>query len=159
MALRHYILFFLIAELFTLAAVMGEIGFFNTLLLWVACGAIGLWIVQSQGLHMIAKAQSVFKSGAVPVDNVFDGLCLIVAGLLFLMPGFLGDIIAILLLFPYIRSKITQSGWIKTQERTHYRNSSDDIIDGSYVRVEETVEQIGTIAADDTDNGTDTHTR
>lgn len=144
MAIRHYILLFLIAELFTLVAVMDEIGFFNTFLLWIACGAIGLWIVQSQGLSMIMRAQSVFREGAVPVDNMFDGLCLIVAGLLFLMPGFLGDAIAILLLFPIIRNKIKGSKWASTKTRTTYGNAQGDIIDGSYVRVEEEVEQIGT---------------
>lgn len=144
MSIRHYILFFLIAELFTLAAFIGEIGFFTTFLLWIVCGAIGLWIVQSQGLGMILKAQSALRDGAVPVDNMFDGICLIVAGLLFLMPGFLGDGIAILLLFPNIRSKIKQSGWIPAPTHTTYGNTQGDVIDGSYVRVEEEVEQIGT---------------
>lgn len=144
MSIRHYILFFLIAELFTLAAFIGEIGFFTTFLLWVVCGAIGLWIVQGQGLGMIIKTQSALRDGAVPVDNMFDGICLIVAGLLFLMPGFLGDGIAVLLLFPNIRNKIKQSGWISTPAHTTYGNMQGDVIDGSYVRVEEEVEQIGT---------------
>lgn len=134
---------FLIAELFTLVAVVDEIGFFKTFLLWVICGSLGLWIVQTQGLGMLMKTREILRRGAVPVDGIFDGLCLVLAGFLFIMPGFLGDIVAIFLLIPDVRRKIRELGIFKATIRTGQpQRPQDDVIDGSYVRVEETVEQI-----------------
>jgi UPF0716 protein FxsA len=77
------------------------------------------------------------------VDDLFDGICLVIAGLLLMMPGFLSDIIALMLLVPRLRSVIRDRNFARTGGRTDiFRTEEDGVIDGTYVRVEETVEAI-----------------
>lgn len=142
MFIRPYILFFFFAEIFSLAFVMADIGFFKTLLLWMVLATGGLWIIQHQGFSMVMKAQAHWQNGTVPVDNLFGALCLVVAGLLLIMPGFLGDLIAILLLIPFFRQKI-RAIWAGASTRTNYRNNDDGIIEAEYVRVDEVREEHG----------------
>lgn len=136
-------LFFLLFEAFTLFAVIGEIGFFKTFFLWLLTVFAGSMIIQRQGIATLMKVQGVINRGAVPVDDLFDGICLVIAGLLLMMPGFLGDIIATILLIPKLRSLIRARNFARTGERTDiFRTEEDGVIDGTYVRVEENVEAI-----------------
>ena len=91
----------------------------------------------------LMKVQGLINRGAVPVDDLFDGICLVIAGLLFMMPGFLGDLIAVMLLIQPIRRFIRDKNFVRTVKRTDaFWTQDGDVIDGSYVRVEETVESI-----------------
>lgn len=136
-------LFFLLLETFTLFAVIGEIGFFKTFFLWLLTVFAGSMIIQRQGMATLMRVQGLVNRGAVPVDDLFDGICLVIAGLLFMMPGFLGDLIAVMLLIQPIRRLIRDKNFVRTAGRTDiFRTQDDGVIDGSYVRVEETVEII-----------------
>ena len=135
-------LFFLLMEVFTLFLVIGKIGFLKTFLLWLFSAAAGALIIQRQGIAILMRSQEVFNRGAVPVDDLFDGLCLAIAGLLFMIPGFISDTIAFLLLIPMVRKKIQEKYPAGFTMRTPVQRSDDGVIDGSYVRVEEAVEVI-----------------
>lgn len=139
MFFRHIFLFFILVEAFTLFVVAGEIGFFTTFCLWLLSAFIGVLVIRKQGMDMLMRAQGVVKQNGVPVDNLFGGLCLVFAGLLFLMPGFISDIFAFCLLIPFIR-QFLQDRMAPT--RTPRPRNDDEIIDGSYVRVEDTVDII-----------------
>lgn len=139
MFFRHGLLFFFLLEAFTVFFAIGEIGFFKTLFLLFCAAACGLLLIQRQGLAMLLNVQKSFNGQAVPVDNFFDGFCIVLAGLLLIMPGFTGDMLAICLLIPQIRTLLKTRMPVAAGART---SAADDIIDGSYVRVEESVEQI-----------------
>lgn len=70
----------------------------------IAAGAIGLALVRRQGFELLLRTRAQFDRGEVPVREVFDGLCLAVAGVLLVLPGFFSDIVAILLLLPPVRA-------------------------------------------------------
>lgn len=44
--------------------------------------------------------------GEVPVQEVFDGICLAAAGLLLMLPGFFTDMVAVILLLPPVRAAL-----------------------------------------------------
>lgn len=134
-------LFFLLIEIFTLFVVIGKIGFFKTFFVWLCSAALGILLIQRQGLAMLLKAQGIVNNRGVPVDDFFDGLCLVIAGLLFLAPGFISDFFAFMLLIPFVRKGLSKKYPNGFTTRTTGQNSQDDsIIDGTYVRVEETVD-------------------
>ena len=146
-------LFFLLLEAFTLFGVIGEIGFFKTFFLWLLTVFAGSMIIQRQGMAALMRVQGLVNRGAVPVDDLFDGICLVIAGLLLMMPGFLGDLIAVLLLIQPVRRLIRDKNFIRTGARTDiFRTEDDSVIDGSYVRVEETVDVIEQKSSSDSKN-------
>jgi UPF0716 protein FxsA len=81
----------------------GLIGLGPTLALIVLTAVIGAWIVRQQGLGVLMRAQRQLSEGVLPVMEVFEGLCLVVAGLLLLTPGFFTDTLGALLLLPAAR--------------------------------------------------------
>lgn len=80
------------------------IGLWPTLAGIVMTALIGAALVRRQGLSVLEKAQRSVNEGRFPVAEVFDGLCLVLAGALLLTPGFLTDTAGFLLLLPPLRA-------------------------------------------------------
>lgn len=91
------------AELSLLVEVARAVGVLPTLLLLVLVGMLGMALVRRQGMSTLARAQAALLAGRMPVRDLFDGTCILVAGLLLALPGFLSDIIASALLLPPVR--------------------------------------------------------
>ncbi len=150
------ILFVLIplAEVYAFINVGAEIGVLKTLLLCVLTAAIGGFIVRQQGLETLFKAQNNMRTGKLPINDLFDGFCIVVAGALLLTPGFVTDIMGFSLLFPpfrvLLRQTLVRYGKFKTQNITPNRSphsprqtsSEGDIIEGEYEHVSETKEAL-----------------
>lgn len=79
------------------------IGLWDTLGLLVLSALIGGGIVARQGLMTLGLLEATLRKSRLPATEVFDGLCRFAAGLLFILPGFISDGIAVLLLLPSIR--------------------------------------------------------
>lgn len=82
------------------------IGLLPTIVAAIAAGAIGLALVRRQGFELLMRTRAQIDRGEMPVAEVFDGLCLAVAGVLLVLPGFFSDILAILLLLPPVRAAL-----------------------------------------------------
>jgi UPF0716 protein FxsA len=80
------------------------IGVLPTIVLALAAGVAGIALVRAQGLMTMGRVQAQLNRGEMPVAEMFDGLCLAVAGGLLVLPGFMTDILAILLLLPPVRA-------------------------------------------------------
>ncbi len=81
----------------------GFIGLWWTLAIVVATALGGTFMLRRQGLATLRRAQSHMAEGRMPLREVFDGLCLLIAGVLLLTPGFVTDLAGGLLLLPPIR--------------------------------------------------------
>ncbi|WP_145652395.1 FxsA family protein, partial [Bacillus paralicheniformis] len=57
------------------------------------------------GIEVYYKVQRDLQYGKMPGDAILDGLCIFIGGMLLLLPGFLSDIIGLLLLLPATRSR------------------------------------------------------
>ncbi len=93
-----------IAELFFFVQVSSAIGFWNSLGLIVAIAFVGAWLVKREGLKVWRRFAQQVEAGQVPSREIADGVCLLAAGALMLAPGFLTDIVGILLLLPPTRA-------------------------------------------------------
>ena len=109
-----YIIFFLfvgipIIEIAVFIAVGDHIGLWPTLAAIFVTAAIGTWMLRTQGLATLFRAQEHLNQGRFPMAEVFDGLCLLVAGAFLLTPGFVTDGVGFLLFFPPFRALIKQT--------------------------------------------------
>jgi len=86
------------------------IGLWPTLGLVVAAGLLGASILAHQGLSVLRRTQASLAQGRPPVAPVLDGVFLLLAGALLITPGFLTDVLALLLLIPAVRHGVARWG-------------------------------------------------
>src|SRR5690242_16735752 len=79
------------------------VGIGMTIVLAIGAGVVGVALVKRQGLAAMERARVQMEHGEMPVAEVFDGLCLALAGVLLVLPGFLTDFVALALLLPPVR--------------------------------------------------------
>ena len=90
-------------EIAVFIQVGGWIGLWPTLALIVLTAVLGTWQLRAQGIATLARARSQMERGVMPARELFDGLCLLVAGALLLTPGFVTDAVGGLLFVPPLR--------------------------------------------------------
>lgn len=96
-------------ELFVILKVGGAIGALNTIGLLVLVSVVGAWLVKREGLGVLRRAQARVQSGGIPAKELIDGVMILFAGALLLTPGFLTDVVALLLLLPPVRAGLRSS--------------------------------------------------
>jgi UPF0716 protein FxsA len=95
-----------VVEIALFIQVGGWIGLWPTLALIVFTAVLGTYLLRQQGLATLARARASMSRHEFPVNEVFDGACLLFAGALLLTPGFLTDAVGALLLLPPFRNAI-----------------------------------------------------
>lgn len=93
-------------EIFVLIQVGSVIGGLNTILLLVVTAIIGATLVRGQGIQAWQQAQQRMAVGEMPGIQIAEGILIFVAGLMFVTPGLITDVFAILLLIPAVRRPI-----------------------------------------------------
>ena len=84
----------------------GLIGLWPTLGLIVLTAVVGTALLRQQGLSTLRRARETMARHELPVNEVFDGVCLVAAGALLLTPGFITDALGTALLLPPFRALI-----------------------------------------------------
>jgi UPF0716 protein FxsA len=95
-----------IAELYLIYKVGDSIGILPTLALLAADSVIGSLLLRSQGRAVWRRFQATMQSGRMPHREVQDGVLVIFGGALLITPGFLTDILGLLLLIPPTRAMV-----------------------------------------------------
>jgi UPF0716 protein FxsA len=95
-----------IAELLVIIAVAEAIGVPSTLGLLILVSVVGYLIVKAQGLATLRRLITDVEARRVPGATLADGALRVGAGVLLLVPGFLTDIPALLLLIPGVRTAV-----------------------------------------------------
>lgn len=108
-----------LAEIALFVIVGDQIGVLATVGVVIATAIIGTALLRRQGLSVLARARGALDEGRMPVDEVAEGLFLLVAGLLLLTPGFLTDAIGFALFVPAIRRPLGRGilGWLVASGR------------------------------------------
>lgn len=134
------------------------IGLGWTLAVVVLTAMIGTALLRRQGLKVLTQTQQKLDRGELPVGELFDGICLLIAGALLLTPGFITDCVGFALFIPPVRrllgtfvlSRFLKSGssrvWVNGEEvgpgnmaggGAGRRGGRGPIIDGEYTDVTE----------------------
>ena len=104
--MRYFFLFLIIfpfIEIYALIVIGGSIGAFNTILWIFFSGITGLYLLRNQGLNTLLDIQSkktIFEPSA---DNFLKTIFTPIGGFFLLIPGFVTDVIGILVLLPITR--------------------------------------------------------
>ncbi|HEX9969497.1 MAG TPA: FxsA family protein [Acidimicrobiales bacterium] len=97
------------AELYVLLQVGQWIGVGETIALLVVVSVVGAWLVKREGLGVLRRAQARLQEGTMPGRELVDGVLILFAGALLLTPGFLTDVVGVLLLLPPVRAMLRSS--------------------------------------------------
>jgi UPF0716 protein FxsA len=130
-------------EIAVFIEVGGAIGLWPTLALIILTAVLGTWQLRAQGLATLARARSLMERGEMPARELFDGLCLLIAGALLLTPGFITDFMGALLFVPGLRQALRHALGRYLAARTatrvfvdgrevHGRGAGGGTIDGEY---------------------------
>jgi UPF0716 protein FxsA len=98
---------FLVVPLVELAVILQvghAIGALETVALLLAVSVAGGWLVKREGVGVLRRIQLAVNGGRVPGRELADGALIILAGALLITPGFLSDVLGILLLLPPVRA-------------------------------------------------------
>ncbi|MFC4403683.1 FxsA family protein [Gracilibacillus xinjiangensis] len=86
----------------------GQVGPWWVVLLIVLTGIAGAWLAKKQGLETVRKAQQAMQMGQSPQEEIFDGLCILIGGIVLLTPGFITDAFGFVLLIPSTRKPVKE---------------------------------------------------
>jgi UPF0716 protein FxsA len=95
-----------LAELYVILKVGDAIGVLPTIALLAADSLLGSMLLRSQGRTVWARFNETMAAGRVPHRELLDGVLVIFGGAFLITPGFLTDIVGLLLLLPPTRSVI-----------------------------------------------------
>jgi UPF0716 family protein affecting phage T7 exclusion len=124
-------------EIAVFIEVGGAIGTWPTVGAIILTAGFGVSLVRAQGLAILTRARLSLQRNEFPLEEAFDGLCLAVAGVLLLTPGFVTDGIGGLLLVPPLRlvlrrAVMARNAFQKPASHDKHRDSGRPVIDGEY---------------------------
>ena len=98
-----------LAELYVILKVGDAIGPVWTILLLAADSVLGSLLLRAQGRTVWRRFNNAVAEGKMPHREVIDGVLVIFGGAFLITPGFITDIVGLLLLLPPTRSLIRRA--------------------------------------------------
>lgn len=76
---------------------------------------VGTALARREGWRVAARMREDVRSGQMPADSLMDGFFVLMAGMLFVLPGVLTDVVGIIVLFPPTRQLVKRgvAAWFK----------------------------------------------
>lgn len=95
-----------LAELYVILRVGDAIGAIWTILLLAADSVLGAILLRTQGRSVWRRFNTALADGKMPHREVIDGVLVVFGGAFLITPGFITDVVGILLLVPPTRAVI-----------------------------------------------------
>ena len=118
---KFFILFIIVPviELVLLFQVGARIGLPATLGIIIITAIIGTRLARAQGAYNMQRARAAMSEGRMPHEEVLNGMLIIIAGILLIIPGLLTDALGGALMIPSfragVRKRLGSSSNAKTQ--------------------------------------------
>ena len=120
-----------IIEIYLFIKIGSQIGAFNTISLIFITAIVGLYYAKYEGLNTLKSAIKQIVGNEIPIYEIVSGAALALAALLMILPGFLTDVVGLLIIFPWTR-KI----FLKKISNKNYKNKKN-FIDGEYEDIDD----------------------
>ena len=120
-----------IIEIYLFIKVGSQIGAFNTISLIIITAVVGLYYAKYEGLNTLRSAVSQLVKNEIPINEIISGAALAFAALLMILPGFLTDVIGLIIIFPWTRKIFLKKITIKK------KNNNKNFIDGEYEDIDD----------------------
>lgn len=92
-----------LAELYVIVQVGQAIGALQTIGLLVLASILGGVLLRSQGRLAWRRFRAALSAGRMPANEAIDGSLVVFGASLLIVPGFIGDVVGLLLLLPPTR--------------------------------------------------------
>ena len=121
-----------LVELYVIIQVGQEIGALPTIAILVADSLLGSVLMRSQGRAVWRRFNDALAAGRPPAREVLDGGLVILGGAFLLTPGFVTDLIGLVLLLPPTRAvvrgalvrRFSRSFFVRAAQRTRGQRTS-----------------------------------
>lgn len=99
-----------VLELWVMWFVMGQIGFWWSMLLMLVTAVLGGWLMAREGGKSRKAVHEMRAAGRRPEGQLLDAILILVGGVLLVLPGFVGDVFGLLALLPWTRPILRRAG-------------------------------------------------
>ena len=114
------------------------IGSFYTIILIFVTAVVGIFFVRQQGMSTFQKLAYQLQSLETPVQTMFEGLVILISGILLITPGFFTDALGFLGLIPF--SRIIFIKLVASYILSRYgnqNNQDENTIEGEFINIDE----------------------
>jgi UPF0716 protein FxsA len=115
-----------LAELYVILKVGDAIGVLPTIALLAADSVLGSMLLRAQGRAVWRRFNEAISAGRMPHREVMDGVLVIFGGAFLITPGFITDVVGLVLLVPPTRALVRR--WLA---RRLGRRVSVGVVDGT----------------------------
>ena len=124
-------------EIFVFIKVGQAIGAWKVVALVFLSAIVGAALLRYQSIGVIRRLDRDLKQGRTPDASLFDGFLIVVGGVLLIVPGFVTDIIGLLLMVPFVRrlvrnfikSRVTVRGFGSYRSGFRRQRRGEDVVD------------------------------
>lgn len=102
------LLLFPIIEIATAIYVIREFGFGNAFFMWLISTILGIGLFRATSAQLSMGVAQALRRGESPGQGAVEGALVGLAGLLFLIPGYVSDLLGLIVLFRPIRRLIAR---------------------------------------------------
>ncbi len=120
-----------IIEIYLFIKIGSQIGAFNTISLIFITAIIGIYYAKYEGLNTLKSAIKQTVKNEIPIYEIVSGAALAFAAILMIIPGFLTDIVGLLIIFPW-----TRKFFIKKISKRNGKNKKN-FIEGEYEDIDD----------------------
>jgi UPF0716 protein FxsA len=92
----------------------GKLGIASTLLWVIGAMVAGLALLRHTGLQAVGRLRAALAEGREPGHSIIDAACFAAAGILLILPGFVSDALALILMLPMTRH------WLLRRTAAHF---------------------------------------
>ena len=137
-----------VMEIYVFIQAGEQIGLWPTIGLVIITAIVGSALLRHQGLSTLFSVRKSMNAGKLPINELFDGLCLLLAGAFLITPGFVTDGFGLMLFSRFFRNTVREfiKKLLKDQKILNLRmssgfeqptnhNRSPDIIDGEFYEI------------------------
>ena len=114
------------------------IGSFYTIVLIFITAIVGVFFVRQQGISTFQKLTLQLQNLETPVQTMFEGLVILISGILLITPGFFTDALGFLGLIPFTRIifiKLVASYILSRYGKQS--NQNKNTIEGEFIDIDE----------------------
>jgi len=114
------------------------IGSFYTIMLIFITAIVGVFFVRQQGISTFQKLTFQLQNLETPVQTMFEGLVILISGILLITPGFFTDALGFLGLIPF--SRIIFIKLVASYILSRYgkrSNQNENTIEGEFIDIDE----------------------
>ncbi|MFK0334179.1 MULTISPECIES: FxsA family protein [unclassified Rhizobium] len=138
--LPGFLLLMPLAEIAGFVIVGKAIGLWATLGLVMLSFVAGMMLLRRQGIGILQRMSMEGRAGAVPGRELLRPAMFVIAALLLIIPGFISDIVALLIFIPAVRDLawnyvsrrfvvVGASGPSRTSAHSPYRDNNATVVD------------------------------